>query len=60
MDLIQFTIQKTLSLYNIMKIQPEGAELFYADGWLDGQVDAWLDRNTAINVAKNNPLQSEI
>jgi len=43
-----------------MKIQPEGEELFYADGWMDGQVDAWLDRQTAINVDKNKPLQCEI
>lgn len=64
MDLIQFTIQKIPSLQNFMKIQPEGVELFYANGWadgrMDGQADAWLDGQRAINVAKNNPLQCEI
>jgi len=30
------------------------------DRWMDGQVDAWLDRQRAIDVAKNNPLQCEI
>ena len=47
-----------------MKIQQDGLELFYAngwtDGWMDGQVNAWLDRQRAINVAKKNPLQCEI
>jgi hypothetical protein len=30
------------------------------DGWMDGQVAAWLARQRAINVAKNDPLQCEI